>query len=76
LRSQRTFASKDHHFVVCNLVSQAHVTRDPVTLVSLYLLPNVFRNTVALDSVNNLVLVNSASKRKNVIVFEGTESDT
>jgi len=39
-------------------------------------LPNIFADIVALDSVNNVFLVNSSSERENVIVLERTQSHT
>ena len=75
LRSQSTFTSKNHNLIVSNLVSQTHIPLNPrgfINLRSRNFLPNIFWDIIALNSVYNSLLVNSASKCKDEVIFEST----
>lgn len=70
------FATEQNDFVVSNLVRQAHVGGHPLRLVHLGcadLLPHVARDVVALNGVNDPLLVNSATESEDVVVFEDTQ---
>jgi hypothetical protein len=65
LKSHSAFASKYHNFVVGDLICKTHVRRNPLRLIynrSWNLLPNISRNVVAFDSVDNLLLINTTAK--------------
>jgi hypothetical protein len=79
LESHSAFASKYHNFVVGDLICKTHVRRNPLRLIynrSWNLLPNISRNVVAFDSVDNLLLINTTAKGENIVVFECTETHT
>mgnify|MGYP007112324709 CR=1 FL=1 len=79
LRSQSTLSSENHDFVVSDLVSKTHVSLDPVGLVHLRssdLLPNVFGDAIALNGVNNVLLINSSSESKDKFILESTQGNT
>lgn len=79
LEGERALSAEYEDLVVGNLVSETHVARNPVRFVtvgSLNFLPHVLRDIVALDSVDDLFLVNSSSKGKYEVVLEAAESDT
>lgn len=76
VESDGTLATEQQDLVVCDLVSQAHVGGHPVRLVDLRstdLLPNVSRNVIYLDCINNTLLIYSAPKGKDVVVLEDTK---
>jgi len=76
LEHDGAFSAEDHDFLVCNLVSKAHVRGHPVALInhrSLNFLPDISLDIIAFDGIYNALLVNSASKRKHVIVFKGAK---
>lgn len=80
LLSDCTFTTKNHDFIVRNLVCKTHVTRDPVRLINgqicristcgYNLLPHILGDVIALNGVNNVFLINSTSKCKNEVVLE------
>ena len=79
LESQSALATEDKNFIVGDLIRQAHVSWNPLRLInlrSLDLLPNILGDIIALDSVNDIFLVDSTSKCKQKVVFESAESNT
>jgi len=79
LEGECRFATENQNFVFSDLVSEAHVRRHPTSLVDKRagdLLPHIPRNIVALNSVYDLLLVNSAAESKDVVVLEGAEGDS
>lgn len=74
LLSQCALASKDYHFVVCNLVCQTHVPWHPLSFIEshpLNLLPDVFGNVITLNCIHYRLLVHSPTKSKDVVVSKG-----
>jgi hypothetical protein len=39
-------------------------------------LPHIARNVIALNSIHDLFLVDTATKRKDVVILEGAQTDT
>ena len=86
LLSNGTLASENHYFVVSDLISKTHVTRNPVrfvnsstsnrVLTSNNFLPHIFRDIIAFNCVNNILLINSTSKCKNEVVLERTQCNS
>ena len=73
LESDRALSSKQNDLVVRYLVSQTHVGRNPLGLVDLRvvnLLPHIAGYVVDFDGVNNTLLINASTKRKDVVVLE------
>jgi hypothetical protein len=75
LESHSALASEYQNLVLRNLVSKAHVSWHPLGLIhnrSRDFLPDVSRNIIAFNCVNNSLLIDPASKRENEIVLERT----
>lgn len=79
LESKSRFAAEYQNLVVSDLVSEAHIGGHPFGFVDeagWNFLPNVAADVVALNCVNNLLLVNATAKCKNVVVFETAKRDS
>ena len=69
-------ATEQKNLVVSDLVRQSHVRRHPVGLGNLGpadLLPDISRNVVNFDRIDNALLVDPATKCKDVVVLEDAE---
>jgi hypothetical protein len=78
LEGERWLATENKDFVLSYLVGKTHVGGDPARFIderAWNLLPHITRNVIALNSINDLLLVDAAAERKDVIVLEGTETD-
>ena len=76
LESDRALPAEQNDFVVCDLIGQTHIRWHPFRLIYLRILdflPNISRNVIHFNCVDNSLLVDSASERKDVIVLEGTK---
>ena len=76
MESHCALPTKKNDLIVSDLVRKPHVRRHPVGLVHLWagdLLPQVPRNVVDLDGVNDPLLVDSASESEDVVVLESAE---
>ena len=78
LESERALATEYQDLIVRNLVGKTHVSRDPLRFIKRSrstgdLLPHVFRDVIALNRVNYVLLVDSTTKCKDEVVFEGAE---
>jgi hypothetical protein len=65
LEGQSALSSEDHDFLVSDLVGVAHVGWDPLSFVDvarLNLLPGIFLDVINFDSIDNTLLVNSATE--------------
>ena len=75
MESCSTLASEQKNLIVRNLVGKAHVAGDPARLVNLWsadLLPNVARDVIHFDGVDDPLLVNTTAESEDVIVLEHT----
>ena len=69
-------ASEKKNLVVGDLMGEAHVRWNPTRLVDLgsaNLLPDVARDVIDFDRVDDALLVDTPAKRKNVVIFEDAE---
>jgi len=76
VESDGTLTTEQQDLVIGDLMSQTHVRGHPVRFVDLRstdLLPNVSRNVIHLDCINNTLLIYSAPKGKDVVVLENTK---
>ena len=79
LEHHGTLATEYHDLLLSYLMGQTHVGGHPVALVnhgSLDLLPDITFDVVALDGVNDALLVDSTSESEHIVVLEGTERNT
>jgi len=77
LESDCTLTSKYHYLIVIDLMSKTHVAWNPLGLVSewgLDFLPHISLDVIDFNGVQDSLLVNSATKGKEILVFEGAES--
>lgn len=74
LEQYRRLSSKDHDFLVRDLVGQSHVRGHPTSLVDArapaYLLPNVPLDVVDFDRIYYSLLINPTAKCEHVLVLE------
>ena len=76
MESHCTLASKQDDLIVCDLVSKAHIRWNPLRLVHLGrsdLLPRIPRDIIHFYRVDDLLLIDTTSECKDVVVLEGTE---
>ena len=76
LERDRTLTAEDEYLIVSDLIGKTHIARDPLGLVTKWLrnlLPNVLRDVVALNRVNDLTLVHPAAERKDEVILEAAE---
>jgi len=79
LESNCTFTSKYHNFIVSDLISKSHVSRNPFWFVHYWgrnFLPNISWNVIAFYSVDDLFLVYTTAERENIVVLKSTKTDT
>lgn len=80
LEGESALATEDQDLIVRDLVGKAHIARNPLRLIkrrlrALNLLPDVLRDVITLDRVDDVLLVDPATECKNEVVFEGAEGD-
>lgn len=78
LERQSWLTSKYHDLLICDLIGDTHISRDPLRLVNLLrrnLLPHISLDVIHLNSVYNPFLINSTPKRKDILIFERTQSN-
>ena len=76
MESHCTLATEQYDLIVSDLMSQAHVGRNPLRLVNFWssnFFPGIPRDIVDFNSVHNLLLVNPPTKSENVVVLESAE---
>ena len=78
LESQSTLATENENFVIGDLIGQAHVAWNPLRLVDqrrLDLLPHILGDVIALNGVDDVLLVDSASKCKEEVILKSTKGN-
>ena len=82
-----TLSTKNHDFIVCDLVRKTHVSWNPMRFVdwssgqriwssSNNLLPDILGNIITFNCINDVLLINSTTECKNEVIFESTECNS
>ena len=76
LERKSTLSSEYHDLLICDLISIRHVSRDPLRLIataSRNFLPRVLFNIIDYIGFDNSLLIDSSSKREEVLILEATQ---
>ncbi len=77
MESGRALATEEKDLIVSDLVSETHVGGHPLRFVDLWcinLLPDITRNVVTFNSIDNTLLINPSSKGEDIVVLEDTKT--
>lgn len=77
MESGRALATEEKDLIVSDLVSETHVGGHPLRFVDLWcinLLPDITRNVVNFNSIDDALLINPSSEGEDIIVLEDTKT--